>query len=150
MGKTDINKILEELKQKAIEHYGERFFSLVIFGSVAKGVNTPESDIDLLLVLKEVPKDSYEKYEEFLKIEDSLKSLKELKDKGLYILISPIIKSVESLKPYLPWLWDTKFDILYDKDGFFEKFAGKIDEFKKSHLNFKEEPLPHYVVTEEW
>lgn len=150
MRKANIDEILEELKWKAIEHYGDRLFSLVVFGSVAKGVNTPESDIDLLVVLKEVPRNNYERYKEFLIIEDSLKTLRKLKNKGLFILISPMIKSVESMKPYLPWLWDTEFSILYDKDKFFNQFIIEINEFKKIHLNYKEKPLPHYVVIKEW
>lgn len=41
---------------KALEtFFGKRLVSIVLFGSVARGKATPHSDIDLLLVLKDLP-----------------------------------------------------------------------------------------------
>ncbi len=44
--------ILGELKQALQTLYGERLVKLVLFGSQARGSATPDSDIDVLLVLK--------------------------------------------------------------------------------------------------
>jgi uncharacterized protein len=46
--------ILTELKQRLTEHYGERLERLVLFGSQARGDAEPDSDIDVLVVLKGV------------------------------------------------------------------------------------------------
>ena len=44
-------KFLQELQITATRHYKDNLVSLVVFGSVAKGKATPESDIDLLVIL---------------------------------------------------------------------------------------------------
>lgn len=44
--------ILGELKQALQTLYGERLVQLVLFGSQARGSATPDSDIDVLIVLK--------------------------------------------------------------------------------------------------
>ncbi len=47
----DIAPILDELKLRLREFYGERLVKLVLFGSRARGDNEPDSDIDVLVVL---------------------------------------------------------------------------------------------------
>ncbi len=47
-----VRTILAELRQALEELYGERLVKLVLYGSHARGDATPESDIDVLLVLK--------------------------------------------------------------------------------------------------
>ncbi len=47
-----LNPILNALKQDLSELYGERFVHLTLFGSQARGDQDPESDIDVLVVLR--------------------------------------------------------------------------------------------------
>jgi len=47
-----IKPILNELKQELQELYGDRLVKLILFGSHARGEANPDSDIDLLAVLK--------------------------------------------------------------------------------------------------
>ena len=49
---TSINPILSELKQELQKMYGDRLIKLILFGSHARGEANPDSDIDLLAVLK--------------------------------------------------------------------------------------------------
>ena len=49
---TNIKPILNELKQELQELYGDRLVKLILFGSHARGEVNPDSDIDLLAVLK--------------------------------------------------------------------------------------------------
>jgi predicted nucleotidyltransferase len=49
---TNIKPILNELKQELQELYGDRLVKLILFGSHARGEANPDSDIDLLAVLK--------------------------------------------------------------------------------------------------
>ncbi len=137
----ELRELLEEIKEKAVEHYGERLVSLVVFGSVAGGRATPESDVDLLIVLKEKPKSSYRTYMDFYdNVESKLKSLESLK-----IRISPIFLKETSLKENLPWLWDTEFIILYDKDGFFQEFLKKLEKFK-TRIKLVKKPMLHFLL----
>jgi uncharacterized protein len=49
---TNIKPILNELKRELQELYGDRLVKLILFGSHARGQANPDSDIDLLAVLK--------------------------------------------------------------------------------------------------
>jgi len=49
---TSITSILNELKQELKELYGDRLVKLILFGSHARGEAHHDSDIDLLIVLK--------------------------------------------------------------------------------------------------
>ena len=49
---TNIKPILNELKRELQELYGDRLVKLILFGSHARGEANPDSDIDLLAVLK--------------------------------------------------------------------------------------------------
>jgi uncharacterized protein len=48
----DIAPIMDELKVRLKEFYGEQLVKLVLFGSRARGDNDPDSDIDLLAVFR--------------------------------------------------------------------------------------------------
>lgn len=49
---TSITPILNELKRELQALYGDRLVKLILFGSHARGEANPDSDIDLLAVLK--------------------------------------------------------------------------------------------------
>ncbi|MFM7602050.1 MAG: nucleotidyltransferase domain-containing protein, partial [Pseudanabaena sp.] len=57
MTKTIENKrlsdLLIELKASLVKLYGDRLFSLILFGSQARGEATPDSDIDVMAVLND-------------------------------------------------------------------------------------------------
>lgn len=48
-------QIAHALLLRAREHYGEDFITFAVYGSVARGTATAESDLDLLLVVKNLP-----------------------------------------------------------------------------------------------
>lgn len=49
----DLAPILEALKQRLREIYGNRLVRVVLFGSRARGTAAPASDIDILIVLSD-------------------------------------------------------------------------------------------------
>ena len=49
---VSITLILNELKRELQALYGDRLIKLILFGSHARGEANPDSDIDLLAVLK--------------------------------------------------------------------------------------------------
>ena len=48
----EIADTLATCKQVLIAHYGDRLQSLILFGSAARQALSPDSDLDLLVVLK--------------------------------------------------------------------------------------------------
>ena len=47
------DKIMNELRDRLIETYSDRLIAMILFGSQARGDATPESDFDVLIVLKD-------------------------------------------------------------------------------------------------
>lgn len=45
--------IMHELRDRLIETYGDRLIAMILFGSQARGDATPDSDFDVLIVLKD-------------------------------------------------------------------------------------------------
>jgi len=122
---TLIEKLIEALKRK----YGDKFISLVVFGSVARGEARKDSDVDLLLIIDSIPERRLERQKEFMEVEKDLEGyLNELFDEGYFIDFSPIIKTPEEAMRLSPLYLDMVKDaiIAYDKDGFFTKVLERV------------------------
>lgn len=50
--KTRLSETLEKLKEQLFQQYQEKLSSLILFGSQARKEASPESDIDVLILLK--------------------------------------------------------------------------------------------------
>ena len=48
----EIEQILREFKEEAVELYGKRLKNIILYGSCARGTATKDSDIDLAIVLE--------------------------------------------------------------------------------------------------
>ena len=123
--KTLIGRLIEALKRK----YGDKFISLVVFGSVARGEARKDSDIDLLLVIDSIPKRRLERQKEFMEVEKEVEGyLNELFDEGYFIDFSPIIKTPEEATRLSPLYLDMVEDaiIAYDEDDFFMKILERV------------------------
>jgi len=127
--KKQYMKIIKELKDLCLNHYKDRLISLVVFGSVAKGSFSPVSDIDLLIILQN-KKEQYEEYSDYYdNVESRLSFIKDFP-----IEINPVFKSPKELSVKTPYLWNTDFLILYDRENFFKEFLNKLEQFKKTSL----------------
>lgn len=49
---VDIQPILAHCKRRLQQHYADRFKALILYGSAAKQQLTPQSDLDLLVLLE--------------------------------------------------------------------------------------------------
>ena len=130
--------ILKELRKELIKEYGENLVSAVIFGSVARNTFTEESDIDLLILCKRVPKSRMERLKKFEKVEDKITKLAE--KLGIENLeINPIIttlKKIEGNPILLDLMRSSK--ILYDKDARFSKYLSILRKKVKDKIMFRE------------
>ena len=107
-----------------LEVFGDNLVSLVLYGSQARGDQHPGSDLDLLVVLRELPRDRFYLHRALDKVEDILSSL--LGEKELFL--SPIVLDVERASKLRPLYLDMVEDaiILYDRDYFFQRVLDRL------------------------
>ena len=55
MLKEGFERLLGEILKALREYYGDRLVSLAVFGSVSRGTQRPDSDVDLLVVCNSLP-----------------------------------------------------------------------------------------------
>lgn len=118
-------ELLDSLISLCKEHYGERLFSLAVFGSVGRGTPRPDSDIDLLLVIKDLPTGRLARVREFAAIETALGAASASR-----IEISPVFKTPEEIAQGSLLLLDMVEDahILFDRGGFFKAALDGLDD----------------------
>ncbi|QXJ29059.1 Nucleotidyltransferase domain protein [Saccharolobus shibatae B12] len=124
---TLLNNMIKIMK----EEFKDDLISVVLYGSVARGDNRNDSDVDILIVMDNLPRDSMLKRIRLFetKVEDKL-NLDEYWNKGYYVSLSPILKTPEEAGKISPLYLDMVYDavILYDKDEFFTKILQKLKE----------------------
>ena len=138
-------RLIDELKNNLIEYYGERLMSIILFGSVGRNRFHPDSDIDILIIIKDAPKGRSNRFFEYydniyLKLEKEIRFL--LKE-GINILISPVIKTKQEAEYGSPLFIEMADEckILYDEKDFFksilEKLRAKMKEYKSEKVYYK-------------
>lgn len=125
-------KDLDIFKQLLIEKFGDNLISLVLYGSVARGTAKDESDIDLLIILKDAPAGYYERLEPVIDIELKLRNSAEKTAEATPMFSSIILSMEEAMENRNIFLDMIEASvILYDKNGFFKK---RLDEMKSRLL----------------
>lgn len=128
--------VVERILNRLLASFGDRLVSLAVFGSVARGDARKDSDLDILAVIKRLPRSSFKRFDMFMEAlgEEFEGYLDELMDKGFYVSVSPVIKEPEEAsKPsilYLDMVEDSV--VVYDREGFFtgvlERLRRRLDE----------------------
>jgi predicted nucleotidyltransferase len=131
MLKAAFEHLLTKLCEAVVAVYGERLVTLAVYGSVARGTMRYDSDLDLLIVARDLPNGRFARLEEFRAVEESLAPvLSDLLDKGIRTDLSPVFKTPETVEAGSPLFLDMVDDarVLYDRDGF---FAGRLERLRK-------------------
>lgn len=130
-------RILERLVEVAQRVYGDRLVSIVVFGSVGRGSARPDSDIDLLFVVRDLPRGRTKRLEEFSPIETALASeIALLERQGARTELSPLFKTPEEVEIGSLIFLDMTQDavLLYDREGFMcdflKRLASKLEKMK--------------------
>ena len=113
--------LASRLLEEASALYRDRLVSVAVFGSVARGVPTPESDLDVLLVVDPLPAGRLRRVAEFELLEDRLADdLATMARAGVHAVVSPVIKTRDEVRRGSPVFLDMTIDvsILFDPDGF--------------------------------
>jgi len=90
--------IVDALLAASLAVYGERLRSAAVFGSVARGTMRPDSDIDLLLVVADLPNGRMPRVHEFDAVEHRLEPILAAAARdGIHTTVSPVFKTPQEL-----------------------------------------------------
>ena len=119
--------LLDEIK----DFYGNRLVTFALFGSYARNELRNDSDLDLLLVVENLPKGRMNRVAEFLQVEKKVTALmSELSRQGLHPYFSPVFKTPEEATAGSPLFLDMteEMEILFDRDNFFRRTLDAFQE----------------------
>lgn len=103
--------------------YGARLVTFAVFGSVGRRAPRPDSDIDLLLVVEDLPRGRLRRLDTFEPVEAALEAdLQAARSEGVYASLSPVLLTPEEATRRIPLFLDMTEDarVLHDRGGFFE------------------------------
>jgi len=126
---THLRGILRKIINALIQKFGDRLYSVVLYGSIARGDWKPDSDIDLLIIIDDLPKSRLERQRIFSEVEKVvMKDIESLWEKGYYHDFSPILKTPDEARRFSPLYLDFIEDsiILFDRNSFFGEILTKL------------------------
>ena len=129
--KERYEEILRRLGEGLQAHYGPRLVSVAVFGSVGRGTQREDSDIDLLIIVRGLPRGRTARVEEFLPVEQRLEAwLAPPRAELMPVALSPVLKTPEEVEAGSPLFLDMVEDarILHDEDGF---LAAYLEGFRQ-------------------
>ncbi len=119
-----ILELIAVLKQK----FNQSLLSIILFGSTVKGTFTSTSDIDVLVICKNLPTDWRVRDKMTLKLTENIELKYHTPIHMTLISKDELSRAIESAYPLLLEVYDTN-KIIYDKDNFFKK---SLNEFEKN------------------
>jgi predicted nucleotidyltransferase len=123
-----LGDFLELLKHKT----GDSLISVVLYGSVARGGGRKDSDIDILIIIRDASRHYYDRLAPVMEVNADLKrreSYSRLRSKGFDPYLSFLILSAQEVGENKYIFLDMIDDgiLMFDKDGFFEGVLGKLN-----------------------
>ena len=129
MLKDNFERLLGDILAVLREFYGDRLVSVAVFGSVARGTQRSDSDVDLLVVCHTLPRGRMGRIAEFEEAEKKLAPLLlDLCQQGMMTRLSPVLKTPVEVERgglfYVDLVEDAR--LLYDRDGFLKCFLDQL------------------------
>lgn len=125
----DNENILKDVVERIKQKFGENVLSIVLFGSVARGDFTENSDIDLLVIARNLPDNWRDRDEIVLELAEIGFEY----GRPVHITLADeheMEASIEHGAPLAFGLHDTN-RIAFGRDGFFEKLMEKFNDNMK-------------------
>ena len=93
--KNELQIIISEIAAVAKETFGEKLDSVILYGSYARGDYTPESDVDIMILVRGIAPEELWKYRSSITSKSSELGLE------YDLLIVPLIKDAETFNKYM-------------------------------------------------
>ena len=129
------DRLLERLLAALLARYGPRLVTVAVFGSVGRRTPREDSDVDLLIVARDLPSGRFARVEEFEPVEVTLDTaLREVSADGAPVMVAPIFKTPAEVEHGSPLFLDMVEDarILYDAErflaGYLERLRARLAE----------------------
>lgn len=129
MLKEAFEDLLRETLNAIQRHYGDRLVTVVVYGSVGRGTMRFDSDVDLLIVARDLPCGRMARVREFDAVERQLEPVFErLRQQDIETRLSAVFKTPEEAEAGSPLFLDMTEDarLLYDRDRFFERRLARL------------------------
>jgi len=142
-----IREVYERLVHRCLVEarrvYGERLVTFAVFGSVGRGVPGPQSDIDLLIVVEDLPPGRRRRLETFEPVEQAVEAdLRAARAERIHASLSPVLLTPQEAIRGIPLFLDMTEDarILYDRAGF---FANRLSELRQRLRELGAQRIPY-------
>lgn len=129
---ASFRELMQRLHRAVLECYGADLTTLAVFGSVARGTPGPESDLDVLVICRQLPSGRMRRVAQFECVEDALDPyIKHLAREGLvFTRLSPIFKTDAEARRGSHLFLDMTHHVilLSDRDQFFASLLSALKQ----------------------
>ena len=118
--------LAQRYAQLLVAHLGERLVSVALYGSVARDAADARSDIDLFVVIRDLPAGAFARREIVGPVRQALlPDLDELWEAGVYADFNEVLRTPQEAERFHLLYLDMSREgvLLYDRDGF---LAGRL------------------------
>lgn len=122
-----INKIVPELTNILKQKFSHDLLSVVLFGSFVKGTFTSTSDIDVLIICNNLPKDWRERDRMALELTEDIEIKHTIPIHMVLVSKNEISHAIETAYPLMLEIYDAN-KIVYDKDNFFKQLLAEFEK----------------------
>ena len=125
LGIEDIGTVLDSMIQYLHREFGEQVVSVVVYGSYAREAATRGSDIDLLIVVRSLPRD----WQSIHRLEDRLMLKGRQFGKRFQITLATPEDVMDSVEYAVPMMLEVHnaHKIILDRDGFFKDCMERME-----------------------
>jgi predicted nucleotidyltransferase len=122
-------KLASDYSNALVQCLGEDLISVVLYGSVARQEASHTSDIDLLIIVKGLPKGQFARKQRLIKADEKISAaLRTLWNEGVDASFTRILKTPEQASCIVPLYLDLVEDavLLFDREGFFKSILSHV------------------------